>query len=158
MCLICGIRTVIEVGLFILPCVKELVCAEVAEISTMYWTSAKSGVEIFCRRDGQTFCVFGLQMYEERNRVINFGHKRVWRMWRERSLFRLQGTYRDRAMGTGVPGVPDVPAYRVYRMYRRTASSGFTDMRRLTTGILSEKCVVKRFRRCAIVIDCTYTN
>ena len=33
-----------------------------------------------------------------------------------------------------------------------------TDMRRLTTGILSEKCVVRRFRRCANVIECTYTN
>jgi len=33
-----------------------------------------------------------------------------------------------------------------------------TDMRRLTTGIHSEKCVVRRFRRCANVIECTYTN
>ena len=33
-----------------------------------------------------------------------------------------------------------------------------TDMRRLTTGIHSEKCVVRRFRRCADVIQCTYTN
>jgi hypothetical protein len=31
-------------------------------------------------------------------------------------------------------------------------------MRRLTTGIRSEKCVVKRFRHCANVIECTYTN
>jgi hypothetical protein len=31
-------------------------------------------------------------------------------------------------------------------------------MRRLTTGINSEKCVVRQFRRCANVIDCTYTN
>jgi len=30
--------------------------------------------------------------------------------------------------------------------------------RRLTTGILSEQCAVKRFRCCANVIDCTYTN
>jgi hypothetical protein len=29
---------------------------------------------------------------------------------------------------------------------------------RLTTGIRSEKCVVRRFRRCANVIECTYTN
>jgi hypothetical protein len=28
----------------------------------------------------------------------------------------------------------------------------------LTTGIRSEKCVVWRFRRCANVIECTYTN
>ena len=34
----------------------------------------------------------------------------------------------------------------------------YTDMRRLTTGIRSEKCVVRRFRRCANVIECTYTN
>jgi hypothetical protein len=34
----------------------------------------------------------------------------------------------------------------------------YTDMRRLTTGIRSEKCVVKRFRRCANVIEGTYTN
>ena len=31
-------------------------------------------------------------------------------------------------------------------------------MRRLTTGIRSEECVVRRFRRCAKVIECTYTN
>jgi len=31
-------------------------------------------------------------------------------------------------------------------------------MRRLTTGIRCEKCVVRRFRRCANVIECTYTN
>jgi hypothetical protein len=33
-----------------------------------------------------------------------------------------------------------------------------TDVRRLTTGILSEKCIVRRFRYCANVIECTYTN
>ena len=31
-------------------------------------------------------------------------------------------------------------------------------MCRLTTGIISEKCVVRRFRRCAKVIEYTYTN
>jgi len=31
-------------------------------------------------------------------------------------------------------------------------------MRRLTTGIRSEKCVIRRFRHCANVIECTYTN
>jgi len=30
--------------------------------------------------------------------------------------------------------------------------------RRLTTGIPSENYVVRRFRRCANVIECTYTN
>ena len=33
-----------------------------------------------------------------------------------------------------------------------------TVMRRLTTGIRSNKCVVRQFRRCANVIECTYTN
>jgi len=33
-----------------------------------------------------------------------------------------------------------------------------TYMRRLTTGIRSEKCVVRRFRRYANVIECTYTG
>jgi hypothetical protein len=137
---------VIEVGLFILPCVKELVCTEVPEISTMYWTPAKSGVKIFCRRDGKTFCVFGLDTYEERSRVINFGHKRAWRKWLQRSLFRL---CKER---TAIRRwVPDVPAYRLYQVYRRTANNGFTDMRRIATGIRSEKCVVRRFRRCANV-------
>jgi len=32
------------------------------------------------------------------------------------------------------------------------------NMLRLTTGICSEKWVVRRFRRCANVIDCTYTD
>ena len=31
-------------------------------------------------------------------------------------------------------------------------------MRRLTTGICSDKCVVRRYRRCANVIEYTYTN
>jgi len=34
----------------------------------------------------------------------------------------------------------------------------YTDMRRLTTGIRCDKCVVRRFRLCANVIECTYTN
>ena len=34
----------------------------------------------------------------------------------------------------------------------------YTDMRRLTTGIRSEKCFVRRFRRCANAIECTYSN
>ena len=33
-----------------------------------------------------------------------------------------------------------------------------TVMRRLTTGIPSEKCVVRRFRRYANLIEYTYTN
>jgi hypothetical protein len=35
---------------------------------------------------------------------------------------------------------------------------GNTDTCRLTTGIRSEKCVVRRFRHCENVIECTYTN
>jgi hypothetical protein len=31
-------------------------------------------------------------------------------------------------------------------------------MRRLRTGIRSKKCVVRRFRHCANIIECTYTN
>jgi len=31
-------------------------------------------------------------------------------------------------------------------------------MRRLTTAIRSEKCFFRRFRRCANVIQCTYTT
>ena len=34
----------------------------------------------------------------------------------------------------------------------------YTIMRSLTSGIRSEECVVRRFRRGANVIDCTYTN
>jgi hypothetical protein len=33
-----------------------------------------------------------------------------------------------------------------------------TVMRRLTTGLRSKKCVIRRFRHCANVIECTYTN
>ena len=34
----------------------------------------------------------------------------------------------------------------------------YTVMRRKTTGIRSEKRVVRRFRCCADVVQCTYTN
>jgi len=33
-----------------------------------------------------------------------------------------------------------------------------TDMRSLSAGIRSEKCIVRRFRLCANVIECTYTS
>jgi len=36
--------------------------------------------------------------------------------------------------------------------------TGTTGLRRLTKGLRSEKCVVRRFRPCANVIECTYTN
>jgi len=35
---------------------------------------------------------------------------------------------------------------------------GYTVMRRLTTGIRSEKYVARRLRRCANVTECTYKN
>ena len=43
---------------------------------------------------------------------------------------------------------------------QKIALIGFlnTAMRRFTAGICSEKCVVRRFLRCANVIQCTYTN
>jgi len=31
-------------------------------------------------------------------------------------------------------------------------------MHRVTTGIRSEKCIVKRSRHCANILECTYTN
>jgi len=34
----------------------------------------------------------------------------------------------------------------------------YMDMRRVTTGIRSEKCVVRQFHHCANVTECTYTN
>jgi hypothetical protein len=41
---------------------------------------------------------------------------------------------------------------------RKIKAPYYTDMRRLTTGISSEKCVTGRFRRHANVKECTYTN
>ena len=73
----------------------------------MYWTPAKSGLEIFCRRGGKTFGAFGLEMNEERSRVIHFSVKRGWRLWRVRRLVKAaQGTNRDSAVCTGLTGVP----------------------------------------------------
>ena len=46
----------------------------------------------------------------------------------------------------------------VIKSVMRKARELITDMRRLTTGLSSEKCVVRRFRRCANVVECTYTN
>jgi hypothetical protein len=55
---------------------------------------------------------------------------------------------------------PDVYEVRRIRMKDAggTARNIIRVMRRLTTGIRSEKCAVRRFRRCAKVIECTYTN
>ena len=51
------------------------------------------------------------------------------------------------------------PEYAVLLMLTRQYTVDlYTDMRRLTTGIFPEKCVVRRFRRYANVIECTYAN
>jgi len=39
-----------------------------------------------------------------------------------------------------------------------TTSYRDTDMRHLTKGINSHKCIFKRFCHCANVTECTYTN
>ena len=56
--------------------------------------------------------------------------------------------YRVRAVFNGCD-------YRPCCLYEMHAC---TDTRRLTTGIRSEKCVVRRFGRCTNVRECTYTN
>ena len=57
--------------------------------------------------------------------------------------------------------VSSVSSYSLLAVTRGGGGGGriaSTAMRRLTTGIRSENCVVGRFRRCANVIECTYTN
>jgi len=39
-----------------------------------------------------------------------------------------------------------------------SVENGFTVTRHLAMGIHSEKCVVRQFRHCANVTECTYTN
>jgi hypothetical protein len=46
----------------------------------------------------------------------------------------------------------------IYYVFLWSLQQRDTVVRRLTTGMRSEECVVRRFRRCANVIDCTYTN
>jgi hypothetical protein len=46
----------------------------------------------------------------------------------------------------------------VHNDYDDSNNNNNTDMRRLTTGIRSEKCVLKRSRRCTKVMQGTYTN
>jgi hypothetical protein len=50
----------------------------------------------------------------------------------------------DRVLVVGNIKIPSHNLIQVVSLY-------YTDMRRLTTGIRSEKCVVRRFRRCANV-------
>jgi len=40
----------------------------------------------------------------------------------------------------------------------KTRMNVITDTRRLTTGIRSKKCSVRRFSRCENIIEYTYTN
>ena len=54
---------------------------------------------------------------------------------------------------TAVPGLLRHNYHLLHTLHSKS-----TDMHRLTTWIRSEKGVVRRFRRCANVIDCTYTN
>jgi len=54
---------------------------------------------------------------------------------------------------TSVDGVVEKHQIRLINFYSENS-----EMRRFTTGILSEKCVVRRFRRCTNVIGCTNTN
>ena len=42
--------------------------------------------------------------------------------------------------------------------FQEVNEHAYTDMRHLTAGMGSEKCVVRRFGRFANVIECTYTN
>jgi hypothetical protein len=54
-------------------------------------------------------------------------------------------------------------SFRIFLFYGRKTlghpnHTAGTVMRRLTTGILSEKCVFRRFRRRANVADRTYSN
>jgi len=51
---------------------------------------------------------------------------------------------------------PEERSYMVQSSAQECTS--YTAIRRLTTGIRSEKCVVRRFRRCANVRECTHTN
>jgi hypothetical protein len=44
------------------------------------------------------------------------------------------------------------------KVLARVLTKARIDMRRLTTGIRSEKRVERRFRRCANVVECTYTK
>ena len=49
-------------------------------------------------------------------------------------------------------------AQRDNKSVSNSTEHSYRDMRRLTTGIRPEKSVVRRFRRRANVIECTYTN
>jgi len=40
----------------------------------------------------------------------------------------------------------------------KVSKNTYTVMRRLTTGIHSEKCVVRQFRPCANITECTYIS
>jgi hypothetical protein len=48
--------------------------------------------------------------------------------------------------------------YKLDKSQERSNFKCVTVMRHLMTGIRLEKCVLRRFRRCASVIECTYTK
>ena len=50
------------------------------------------------------------------------------------------------------------PSVHNYPPAARLIDQDNTVIRRLTTRIHSEKCVVRRFRRCANITECTYTK
>ena len=49
------------------------------------------------------------------------------------------------------------PLSRIEFSQMKLIAMQYTDIRHLTTGIRSKKCVVRRFRHCASVMQCTYT-
>ena len=75
------------------------------------------------------------------------------------SIYSIQSVYRmyTERMCTGTDAGSPPQALKTssgaFRSYKNVVGSCVidTDMRRLTTGIRSEKCVVRRFRRCANV-------
>jgi hypothetical protein len=79
------------------------------------------------------------------------------RSWRNRRVFDYNA--HSSVGGAITPLSPvHVSGTKTRESWARDQTPRDTDMRRLTTGIGSEKCVVRRSRRCANVIESTYTN
>jgi len=79
-------------------------------------------------------------------------NKRYWRHKYQKKMSREMSATRPWMNHSNVQGVQELTGQLSHTSYYST------DVRRLTTRIRSEKCVVRRFRRCANVIQCTYTN
>ena len=95
-------------------------------------------------------------MWPVRNGVVGFipgrtqgKHDLQLRMWGQETLLQADGEYVD-------PLVANSVCVCVFVCLSPHCLCTVT--RRLTTGIPSEKYVVRRFRRCANAIQCTYTN